>query len=199
MYLSKIELDLRSPSVRQAIVDCQDMHRNVQGWFGTSRMEGRVLYRINHTDRNYVLYILSEIPPDNVANGAKLVGSRNMAEWENDFIEGNCFHFDLMAAPSKKVQGDGKNSRRRAFRTEAEYFKWMERKAAQNGFELLDLQAKKSASISGWKTNHRIIFNAVHYRGILRIVDEKLFKKGWENGIGPEKAYGMGMLMLVRR
>lgn len=34
--------------------------------------------------------------------------------------------------------------------------------------------------------------------GVLRVTDAEAFRRGYENGIGPEKAYGLGMLMLRR-
>ena len=58
MILTKVNLDLRIPSARQALVDCGDMHRNVQALFGGSREDAGVLYRMQKTERGCTVYIL---------------------------------------------------------------------------------------------------------------------------------------------
>ena len=198
MILSKISLDLRSPSVRQALRNCQDMHRNVQSWFGQSRAEAGVLYRVYTDRRGVCLYMLSAQKPDlSNAKGAALLGNRSMDALESRFELGRLFRFDLLAVPSKKVAGDGKNSRRRSLRTAEEQQLWLENKAEQNGFSLRTLQIGNKVLQYGVRSTGKIQFDVVHFQGILQVTEPERFRKCWQTGIGPEKAYGMGMLLLA--
>lgn len=45
--------------------------------------------------------------------------------------------------------------------------------------------------------HNRVSFLAVTYEGILQVTDAELFRKALTDGIGREKAYGMGMLTVV--
>ena len=68
MYLSKGVLDKRNPSVRQALPDGNDMHRNLMRLFpdglGPSpRKKENMLYRLEETDRAVRLYLMSESRP----------------------------------------------------------------------------------------------------------------------------------------
>ena len=84
MYLSKIVLDIRHPSVRQALRDVNDMHRNLMAGFeaqlpqGTARAAQQVLYRLfSRRDQVYLLVSSRERPnPDKLAvRGFPLFGT----------------------------------------------------------------------------------------------------------------------------
>ena len=199
MYLSKIELDIRHPSVRQALTDCHDMHRNVQKWFGSARAENKVLYRLYSGRDKLSLYVFSEKRPENVESGGSLIACKDMTWLEDDFNPGRSYCFDLLAAPSKKVSGEGKNSRRRAIRDSQGLLEWLERKGEQSGFEILGVQISPGGAVYGRRNGDKIIFDSVHYSGMLRVDDKEKFIHAWKNGIGPEKAYGMGLMMLLER
>ena len=59
--------------------------------------------------------------------------------------------------------------------------------------ENLETFRKKSS------TNHKVTLLSVTYEGILEITNKVLFQKAMTTGIGREKAYGQGMLTIVRR
>lgn len=48
------------------------------------------------------------------------------------------------------------------------------------------------------EAGNRISFISVTYEGILTVTDKELFVKALTEGIGREKAYGMGMLTVMR-
>ena len=70
MYLSKVMLDMHHPSVRQALRDINDMHRNIMAGFAMEagldapRAEMRILYRIIETKKDICLLVRSENRPD---------------------------------------------------------------------------------------------------------------------------------------
>lgn len=201
MYLSKITLGLRSPSVRQGLRNCADMHRNIQRCFGTDRSDSGVLYRLHKTENGCCIYLLSETAPKRMASGMTLAGCRDMTDFEDSMTAGRVFRFDLLCMPCKKIpDGIGRNSRRVNLRTPEEKADWVMRKAAVAGFEILpdSLNEMREIVIMGERENSPLYFHATQFAGVLRITDEAAFRKAWREGIGPEKAYGLGMLMLMR-
>ena len=103
----------------------------------------------------------------------------------------------MIACPSKKVAAEGqKNSRRRILREPSERQAWLERKAEQNGFVILQSQEQEQAHVSGRHGANQggtMHHDAQHYQGILQITDVEAFRKALQLGIGPGKAYGFGM------
>ena len=107
-----------------------------------------------------------------------------------------------MAWPSKKVGAEGaKNSRRRVLREESERLAWLARKAEQNGFvpiNVRELEAAQQLGRHDEKQGGRLYVDSYHYQGTLRITDAVKFRYAVRKGIGPGKAYGLGMLLLKR-
>ena len=184
---------------RKCLADCQIMHRSVQHLFHCSRDESGALYRIDSKRLN--IYIYSKLPPDlaDIPEGMELMGIKNLAGMEDRFQEGQCYQFDLLAAPTKKVPRRDGNSRRRYLKTAAERESWLRRKGEQYGFSILYVQEGQEESITG---NHdemhggRMRDTAVLFQGVLQITQKELFCKGLQSGLGPGKSYGRGMLLL---
>ena len=63
MTLSLLTLDISSPSVRQCLVNAQDMHRTIMKAFDSSRQEGNVLYRLIRTNNKIQIYVQSKDCP----------------------------------------------------------------------------------------------------------------------------------------
>lgn len=202
MYLTKIEMPLTERAVQAALSDCQKMHRLVMGLFDAKRQEAGVLYRARTKDGRVALYLYSDVPiiESNVFPWMNLVGQREVSAWLDNMRTGKMCRFDLLAMPSKKVAAEGrKNSQRRLLRTLEERMTWLERKGEQNGFSVLSVQELEGIHLTG---NHaeesggNMNWDAYHYNGVLEITDEGAFRQGVANGIGPGKAYGLGMLLL---
>lgn len=202
MILSKFCVDIRSPQGRSCIRDCQNMHRSIMRLFHCTRKDGNIQYRFNPDKMD--VYILSEKEPDlqDVPKGMIHRGQKDMSGWEQAVAEGNCYRFNVLAAPTKKVATDGvKNSRRRFLRMPEERMEWMQRKADQSGFVLLEAQELNDTSIYGKhpeETGGAFYSHAVCYQGILKVTDREKFCMAWKKGIGSGRAYGQGLLLLAR-
>ncbi len=201
MILTKYDLDLRSPSARQALLDCEDMHRNIQALFGGSRRDAGVLYRMRKTDRGCGIYILSACPPECGEEALRLgmvcVGSKDLSPLESLFLKDRMFRFELLTMPAKKESDRSKkNSRRRVLRDPEERLNWIKRKAEQNGFRLLSVSEEEGETLRARKQTGELWLHTTLFTGILQITEPEEFRTAWKNGIGPEKAYGLGMLML---
>ncbi len=202
MILSKFGLDVRTPQGRRCIRDCQDMHRSIMRLFHCTRQEGSILYRVH--SRKLMVYILSAWEPDlkDIPKGMKFIGQKDLTPWEDAIEKGQCYRFDILVSPYKKVAQEGSNnSRRRFLHTMEERMEWMVRKAGQCGFELIQIQENECRSIQGEHPEEqggKFYCSTVSYQGILRVLDKEKFRTAWRQGIGAGKAYGQGMLLLTR-
>lgn len=205
MYISKVILDRRAPSIWQCLSNCQDMHRNIMKMFESSRKEAGVLYRMYLKNSEASVYVLSQIEPINaeLPHGMKLIGTKEISSLINTFNKGECFAFDLLAAPSKKIDIENKkNSRRRALQTQEERLEWLNSKAASGGFIINSVQECGKERYYGThnaENGGKMVIDAIHFQGSLCIDDRDKFVSMYKSGIGPGKAYGLGMILLMRR
>ena len=199
MYLIKIELDRRE--ARGLLADCQQMHRFITGFFGTDRQGSQVLYRTNLTGTRLSIYLYAQARAEHIPDNCH-VQQREITDWLEQMGEGQLWSFDLIAAPTKKVASEGKkNSQRRILRQPQERQGWLERKAAQNGFAIIQAQEQEQLHVSGKHHADKggvMYHDAYRYQGILQITDAESFRRAMQNGIGSGKAYGFGMMMVKR-
>lgn len=203
MYLSKIEMEISDPGVRAALQDAQKMHRLVTGTVGTSRKESELLYRCRTQGTKVQLYLYSSVPvdPKRLLPCMEFVGQRDLTDWLNGMEEGQVLGFDLLTMPFHKVSDDnGRNSRRRVLRTLEERLTWLSGKAEQNGFSIVEAQEsseKKMMAAHEENKGGELYLDAYRYTGRLLITDIDAFRNAVRSGIGPGKAYGLGMLLLM--
>ena len=210
MYLSKIILDIRHPSVRQALRDVNDMHRNLMAGFegqsarGTARADQQVIFRLfSRRDQIYLLVSSQERPNADklAARGFRTEPAliRDISPLKGVFKKDACFRFEVLASPCKKVGGESKNSRRVFLDTPEERLEWFRRKAEQGGFEVLYAnEMGNRVDVCGRRGDMVIKNSGVVFSGLLRITDADIFWKSYTEGIGPGRAYGMGMLNLSK-
>lgn len=197
MYLIKAELDRRE--AKGLLADCQQMHRFITGFFGTDCQSGQILYRTNLVQNKLCIYLYAEGPAEHIPNNCQ-VQQRDITSWLDSMEVGQLWNFDLIASPTKKVVSEGKKiSQRRILRQPEERQEWLERKAVQNGFAIIQVQEQEQIHVSG---RHQIdkggmmYHDAYHYQGMLQITDRDAFRRAMQAGIGSGKAYGFGMMMV---
>lgn len=201
MYLTKLNMDLRNRSIQQGLRDCTDMHRNIQKIFNSNRTDAQLLYRLVSRGNSFAVYLMSaeEVREEMIDSdsGFSLAGSKCLDDFEKRIETGNTYRFDLVAFPSKKIPNEkSRNSKRVFLSNETEQIEWLYRKAEAGGFIINSVSADRYDSITTNKKDHRITLNQIHFYGSLTITDRSVFLNCWKGGIGPEKAYGMGMLMV---
>jgi len=212
MYLSKLSLDVSSPSVAQALASSHDMHRNLMKAFDHNhaipdreRENIGLLYRIVQKKKDApVLYVQSIEKPywERIAlNGYHLCGMNYNLEKEMEhFLNGSQWRFSILAFPSKKVKTIGqKNSRRQLLTGNRERLSWLTKQGENNGFSIVSAtETPEQEKTELAKKSGSFFLSGVRYDGILRITDEEKFRTAFEKGIGPEKAYGYGLLMIAK-
>jgi CRISPR system Cascade subunit CasE len=204
MYLSCYKLDIKYPEVRRALKNTYEMHRTVMSIFesvndNTPRKKMGILYRLIARGRGYRLYISSlhkpvkEMPKGfNAVNGSP----KDISKLINTFKEGMLLRFNLMAMPSKKIRAEGqKNSKRVFLGRESDRQQWLKKKAEQNGFEVLSYIEENKLDN---KFNSGSGYKSVVFDGVLKIIDKDKFYSAYQHGIGAEKAFGCGMLLISR-
>lgn len=204
MYLTKLEMPLHSRWAAGALSDCQRMHRLVSGLFGDGRQEQNVLYRVRTLRGAVQLYIYSAIPPAHIPEEVSVAGQRDLTSWLEELREEQYWGFDLLTMPFKKVSRaePGKRSQRRILREPEERLQWLRRKGEQNGFAVVEVQELEQTKVQGRHPQEQggaMYWDVIHYQGVLQITDAQRFRSAVETGIGPGKAYGLGMLLLQRR
>ncbi len=207
MTLAEIEINRRNPSARRALADCHDMHRNIMRAFAdTDEANARqilgVQYRLLQADEGVKALVLSNQPGDwdrLRGNGYILEREKSVDELLKSFAKGRVLGFDIFCVPSKKVKGDGSNSRRRMLTLGEERLNWLMRKGQTMGFEVLSCLENGNFRAVGTRVGGQIVFAYVRMVGNLQISDADAFRRTYCVGIGPEKAYGMGMLLLGLR
>lgn len=79
---------------------------------------------------------------------------------------------------------------------------WLMKKAEKNGFHVenqnLAIVQSQWMQFTKRQEKNRVSFISVTYEGILTVTDKDAFVKALTEGIGREKAYGMGMLTVMR-
>ncbi len=203
MYLWRIEMDLSSPRIRQALMDRQKMHQLVTGLFGASRKDADLLYRYKTIGVKVLIYIYSstQIEKGTLSGDVRLSAGQEVSGWLAGMQNGMVMNFDLLTMPFKKVyDGTHKNSRRRLLRQAEDRIEWLNRKAEQNGFSIITVREDPAERVFGIHPAARggkLYLDTWRYTGTLRIEDETRFRSGVQNGIGPDKAYGLGMMLLA--
>lgn len=204
VYLTKLELPLQSRKAAGLLTDCQNMHRWISTLFEAERQAQHVLYRTNMLRGKIQIYLYSDIPPKYIPAEAQVAGQRDLGAWLDGMEAGSVWGFDLLAMPSKKAyQAErGKNSQRRLLRHPEERMEWLRRKGQEYGFWVLQAEELEQRHMRGRHRQERggsMYLEAYHYRGILKIQQTDNFRKALTTGIGPGKAYGLGMILLQKQ
>lgn len=206
MYLSKLELNLRSQNVRRDLADCYQMHRSLYNCFPSQEEggPGSIVYRVEDfktslLERKPVQTVLvaSEYEPAWDKLPGEYLAQNHILKYSDKLQaidDGNMYRFLLKANPTKKKEG-----KRIPLRTYEERLNWIQRKAENHGFCLLDLSIRsESARTSKTKEGHAMTFNSVVYEGYLKVADTGRFKKALVSGIGSGKAFGFGLMTIAR-
>ena len=205
MYRSKLTLDLLDPSVQQALRNANDMHRNIMRAFDDTasdspRAEQTVLYTLLDYMGKPAVYVISKALPDwsRVRGFIPVDEPADVSGLREKMREDSVFGFRLFASPTKKIAREGRLSSRVYLKTAAERGQWLKRQAQKYGFELISFSENSETAVAGRKKDMQIRYTGVLFTGTLRITDADLFWKAYCEGIGPGKAYGLGMLMIKR-
>ena len=207
MYLSRLELDLTRRSTMIALAAPQRFHGAIENSFDGERQ--RRLWRLDRLGDKLFILILSEEKPD-LRGMASQFGTENPPETRTydpllqRIKEGSRWRFRLRANPTKSLKNaDAVSARGRvkACGVIEEQRQWLLNRAEKHGFLLYenDFDVKESCWCRFEKKDKRkVSILSVTYEGVLEVTDAEKFKELLCNGIGRGKAYGMGIMTVMR-
>ena len=206
MYMSRIRLNTESRNTQLALVSPSKIHGAVETCFVLK--EERKLWRIDQLGGKYYLLLLSPEKPSLIKIKEQFGYPEEPDEIKNydnlldRAVSGSIWQFRLTANPTRSVKKEGERGKVTAHVSESYQMEWLYRKAANHGFSIC---SEGSCVVGiGWKNfykngeKQKVRLKEVTYQGILRVEDEELFRSALINGIGRGKAYGMGLLTIMR-
>lgn len=219
MYLSKLELNLRSREARRDLNLPYELHRTLANVFVTPegqdyRATHGVLFRIESTvgfgTQPVVLVQSATVPNWNQLPSDYTRQSVPCKPYVPTLAASQVLGFRLVANPTKKVAREGRRQGNRVPLLNAggdgeitPAQQWLRRKAALCGFELLHVLAEDfrqtSTRHSGTSEQHakqQLPLYGVRFDGLLRVNDPRLLDEAVRHGVGPAKAFGFGLLSL---
>lgn len=214
LYLSRICLNpLYAPAIKLA-ADAQALHSRLYALFQKENPSGArsLLFRIDTEDEGPIVLLQSTSVPD---WDALELAPRSLREqpatkpYDPAFAMGQRLSFRLLARPSirksghfgSKPNGKRKPGPRQTCRDDRQRLAWLKRKGADSGFQIesVGLTILSFPAIKSEKSPRERggSFSAVQFDGVLVVTDPDKLKEAVRNGIGPQKAYGFGLLSLA--
>ncbi|TGD17581.1 type I-E CRISPR-associated protein Cas6/Cse3/CasE [Levilactobacillus suantsaiihabitans] len=220
MYLSRVEIDSNNRAKTRDLTHLGAYHNWVEQSFPAEiavHERLRHLWRIDQLGGRRYLLVLSEEKPDVEKLATYGVQGTVMTKAYDHLLdqlhEGQLLQFRLTANPTHTITVPGrKQGRVVPHITVEQQRQWLIDRAERAGFSLIQNVAAENSDgaptwsfdIVGreWPTLHRragrgVRLSRVTFEGLLRINDVAAFKETLTQGLGREKAYGMGLMTVI--
>lgn len=220
MYLSRVEVDSRNRQKIKGLTHLGAYHNWVEQSFPTEiaqKERRRHLWRLDNLGGKQYLLVLSEEKPDIQKLMTYGVTGTAMIKSYDSFLDklqtGQIMQFRLTANPSRKISRPGqKQGRVVPHITVDQQRNWLIERAAASGFELVQQEVvdEPEAPVSrafdivarDWPVLHHkqersVRLSRVTFEGLLRVTDVEAFKTTLTQGLGREKAFGMGLMTVI--
>lgn len=119
------------------------------------------------------------------------------------FLQHRYYRFDVRANPTRKVvklDANGqrtKNGRRKPLTRLDEQTDWLQRKATESGFAIVEAPEIGFCQDQVFrKRSEHGVHTGVRFRGALEVTDPAQFEETFYKGMGSAKGFGFGMLLL---
>lgn len=225
MYLSQWRISADSSQILRVMGDCYVLHQKIMEIFPKGLSDRKadlsLLYRVERRapEEGHIIFIQSKIEPDRdfVSTGSFAKGgevnefqTKKYSTFISSLSTDRLYGFLIHANPCVKkgtstrearLSGEKNNGKRIAIKKYNDLAFWLELKSFDHGFSLQELSIGEKVVKTGYKRKdgekHRITCEGCAFSGILQITDKALFLRAVENGIGPGKAFGYGLLSLA--
>lgn len=219
MFLSRVE---RANNNRQQIKSLTHLgayHDWVEQSFPEEMKQGerlRHLWRLDQIAGREYLLILSQNKPDLQALSRYGVPGTEMTKNYDQFLNqlqpDELMRFRLTANPSYAVSHTGeKRGRVYPHVTVEQQRKWLIQRADKAGFKLVSQELSDATDqddlafdivnrehpVLHRKSGRGVRLSRVTFEGLLQIQDLTVFKQTLINGLGREKAFGMGLMTVI--
>ena len=198
MYMSKIRCDMHNKYVRKGEDNEAYTHKNIQTLFEGNRESVNALY-IKEMIGDVLYYkVQSDVPPviSDKTQGLEIVSITDLDDY-NFLKEFDYVNFVIVASPSRWIFDAEKQKRaRRGLEHKDERINWMIRKLSDGGVSVGNIREHKLDSTVFYHGENKGEIFGYEYTGNFIVDDWDAFIKMVNKGIGPCKAYGMGMFVL---
>lgn len=214
MFLSRIALNVNKRETMQVLASPQMLHGAVEQIHDGERQ--RNLWRIDRLSDTSYLLVLSPQRPDmqRIADQYGFPDSDQPFETKDydkllaRLQSGQTWQFRLRANPVRSSSQEKTDSSRRgkvfAHVTQDQQKQWLQSRAPACGFALHDSQfdvvhTEWLKFKKGRQGNHEVTIRTATFEGVLEITDVDRFREILQSGIGRAKAYGCGLLTIMRQ
>jgi CRISPR system Cascade subunit CasE len=203
MYLTRLTLDPRSAQARRDLADAYEMHRTLARAFVADEQSApaRFLWRLEAGSNAWATPTVL-VQSAQTGNWSAVQDQPNYLQREIEskpfdlqtWIEGGArYRFRLLANPTVTRQG-----KRYGLVGEQEQLAWLSRQGERHGFVAEAALVTASDVLASRKGDSRISLQRVRFEGRLQVRELAAFSRALEQGIGPGKAFGCGLLSVGR-
>ena len=216
MYLSRVEMNPYRRETIRAISSPQIIHAAVMNSFSPfdGADDDRILWRVDRIGPAVYILVQSHRRPDFHHMVEQFGRPESGTGWEtldyDSFLsrisDGDVMGFRLRANPTHSVMSMGNGNRGKvvAHVTAEQQMRWLMDKSSGLGFEVTDENGTPSFDIVSrdnlrFRRNDRsVTLNTTTFEGRLKVTDADRFRLTLANGIGRAKAYGCGLMTVIR-
>lgn len=219
MFLSRVEKANNNRQQIKSLTHLGAYHDWVEQSFPEEMKQGerlRHLWRLDQIGGREYLLILSQNKPDLQALSRYGVPGTAMTKTYDQFLNqlqpDELMRFRLTANPSYAVSHTGeKRGRVYPHVTVEQQRKWLIQRADKAGFKLVSQELSDATDqddlafdivnrehpVLHRKSGRGVRLSRVTFEGLLQIQDLTVFKQTLINGLGREKAFGMGLMTVI--
>jgi len=171
-----------------------ETHRILWGLFPDMPDADRpFLYRMSwskHGKPNEALMQSRVTPNVGISGSCKILATK---EFKPKLSNGQILRFALCANPTKRLSSERK---RVPLLNEKQQLDWLDRKIGSS-VDLLETQVAEGRVLHFWRKGVAGKVFTIKFNGIMRISDPNQLVQTIEDGVGPAKSFGCGMLSIA--
>ena len=200
LYLSRYCGNATKDNVKdlyEMLCNRQHLHRNICLACGNRKREDiQALYFLQDTAEGVDLYLQSNTVPEKIA-GFKLIQTIEVGSIFFFFLNGQVLRFKLETAPYRSEKG-----KKHYLLNETDRFEWLSRQGKKYGFIIGDVLESRDKDVhfmhkgSEGEKDQKGSISTYIYQGYLTVTDRNAFIRMLGDGLGPGKAYGLGMMRI---
>jgi CRISPR system Cascade subunit CasE len=195
MYLTQINIDPSSRSAKKALASPEVMHAIIEKCFEKSE---RNLWRLD----SLRLLVVSTVFPSNPEAALQLGGLPVCKDYDpflKKITEGINYRFRLTANPVHSVKMSSRDRGKvLAHVTISQQMDWLVKKAEKFGCEPRQFSVTESGFVIFRRQGRQVTLKLATFEGNLIVTNRELFITALTGGVGRGKAYGAGMLTVMR-
>lgn len=217
MYLSRVLLNDRKRETIRALASPQIIHGAVESIYRRETSEQdeirkRLLWRVDYVSDKCYLLLLSEERP-NLTSLVHQFGYPDIHGETKDYLpfleklrNDQSWKFRLHANPVRSSPRErDKYGRGKVFAhiTIEQQMQWLMKRSETCGFSLKPeeytvVHTDWKRFKKGSRKQHRVVLRTATFEGLLTITDVQRFRQSLTHGIGRAKAYGCGLMTIMR-